>query len=107
MLDEKAEQGTKGAYAEVYELLDTAANLGGRTVPPGTQGALSWAIDRLRREKAPAAMIQRMEAVSLAIHRLQWALLDRSVEAEARAAACRDEIAALRAEWMEATPLAE
>lgn len=105
MLDPVTEQAPQGAYAEVYQLLDAAANISGRAVPPGTQGALSWAIDSLRREKAPPAIIRRIEAVSLAIHRLQWALRDRGVEAEARAAACRDEIAALRAEWLETTPL--
>jgi hypothetical protein len=103
LLERPAPEANGSIYAEVFLVLVETSDLSRRTVPPGTQGALSAAIDALRRERAPAEVRRCVEAMAVAIHRLHWALLDPSPEGAIEAAARREEIANLRTEWLETT----
>lgn len=96
-----------GVYADVFRVLAATSDLSRRTVPPGTQGALSAAIDALRRERAPVETLGHVEAMAVAVHRLHWALLDPSPEGAIEAAACRERLATLRALWLETTSPAQ
>lgn len=100
MLLERPTPRVSGVYADVFRVLVATSDLSRRTVPPGTQGALSAAIDALRRECAPPEIRRCVEAMAVAVHRLHWALLDSRPESVIEAAACREEIANLRAEWL-------
>lgn len=103
LLERPAPKANGSIYADVFRVLVATSDLSRRTVPPGTQGALSAAIDALRRERAPAEVRRCVEAMAVAIHRLHWALLDPSPEGAIEAAARREEIANLRTEWLETT----
>lgn len=103
MLLERPAPRASGVYADVFRVLVATSDLSRRTVPPGTQGALSAAIDALRRECAPAEVRRCVEAMAVAVHRLHWALLSPSPEGAIEAAVCREEIANLRSEWLETT----
>lgn len=103
MLLERPVEANGNIYADVFRVLVATSDFSRQTVPPGTQGALSSAIDALRRERAPAEVRRCVEAMAVAVHRLHWALLDPSPEGTIEAALCREELAKLRAEWLETT----
>lgn len=86
-------EGKSGAYLSVYQVLDEIGF--GKTVPVGSQGAMFAAIDGLRRTAAPAEHIRLAECISVAIHRLLWALKTGEDEETVRA-----ELQTLGASWL-------
>ena len=87
--------------ADVYEAVDAVLAHGG--VPPGAIGLLHRSIDAMKAEAAGDMLVNRAEAMSLAIHRLQIALLDRRDDTLHRR--LRKELEMLGREWIEAAPL--
>lgn len=86
----------------IYEAVDAVLAHDG-SVPPGATGLLHRSIDAMRAESAGDPFVARAEAIALAIHRLQIALLDRSDDTLHRR--LRKELEILGREWIEATPL--
>ncbi|RHW18059.1 hypothetical protein D1610_06070 [Sphingomonas gilva] len=94
--------GAKHAWlAYVYEVADAVADAPAGNIPPGTTSVLHRAIDALKAMAPGDDHIARAEAMSLTVHRLEWALLGRSTDA----AALRRQLRAQSREWIEATPL--
>lgn len=96
------EDGARRAWLTyVYEAVDAVADAPGGNVPPGTTSVLHRAIDALREMAPDDDYIARAEAMSLTVHRLEWALHGRSTDA----VALRRQLRAQSREWIEATPI--
>jgi hypothetical protein len=86
----------------VYETVDAVAETEGN-VPPGTAVRLHRAIDALKAVAPEDDYIARAEAMSVTVHRLEWALLGSQDDTTARA--LRQQLMVLGREWIEAIPL--
>jgi hypothetical protein len=84
------------AYISVAQVVQDVGSEG-RGLPPGCQGRLSAAIDRLRMVAAPAEHILIANDMSLKMHLLEGAIRQRD---EAAAADLRGSIQALGAQWV-------
>lgn len=87
----------------VYETVDAVLDGPDGNVPPGTAGRLHRAIDALKTASPDNHYVARAEAMSLTVHRLEWALLDRRDGAAAQS--LREQLRLMGREWIEATPL--
>jgi hypothetical protein len=87
----------------VYETVDAVLDGPEGNVPPGTAGRLHRAIDALKAASPDDHYVARAEAMSLTVHRLEWALLDRRDGAAAQS--LREQLRLMGREWIEATPL--
>jgi hypothetical protein len=90
----------RGWLTCVYETVDAVLE---GDVPPGTASRLHRAIDALKAESPDDDYVARAEAMSLTLHRLQSALLNRRDELTQRS--LRQQLRTLSREWIEATPL--
>jgi malonyl CoA-acyl carrier protein transacylase len=84
-----------GAHAVVYQVLDNV--LGAQCVPTGARAALFEVVDELRAAAGGTEEARRAERISVAIHKLEWAL--RQADSTA-AEAAREELKVLAAEWI-------
>ena len=84
------------ARVGVYRVLDQL--IAGRSVPPGTKGALFSIIDQLRSHAAPIEDLRGAERISIEVHRLEQALRHRDQPA---VEAARDALKSLAAAWLE------
>jgi hypothetical protein len=80
----------------VYQVLDQV--LADRTVAAKSRGAMFSVIDELRQGTAPAEDLRRAERISIAMHRLEWAL--QQGDRVARETALAD-LRALAAGWLD------
>ena len=85
------------ARAVAYQVLDRV--LSERVVSPGMRGAMFSVIDALRRRPAPTDDLRRVESISVALHRLEWAHQQRDMAASMQAV---DELRALASGWLNA-----
>ena len=84
------------AYGNVYQILENVCFEA--VSPAGARGALFASIDQLRRDDAPPAHINLVERISIALHKLDWAVLARD---ESAAEAIRQELQILGAHWQQ------
>lgn len=84
----------------VYETVDAVLD---GNVPPGTASRLHRAIDALKAAAPDDHYVARAEAMSLTVHRLEWALLGGRDGAAAQS--LRVELRLMGREWIEATAL--
>lgn len=89
----------QSAYMSVYTVVEELVC--GEALPVGLAGALYSAIDRLRRIDAPRQDIGLAERISIAMHKLEWAV--RGGDAAAQQA-LRAELQSLGSDWLE-TPI--
>jgi hypothetical protein len=82
------------AYVDVYQVVDDVRCSG--SCPAGARGILFTAIDKLRCDCAPRQHIEIAERISVALHRLEWAMLRRD---ENEASSIREELEMLSAQW--------
>lgn len=88
----------------VYETVDAVLDGPDGNVPPGTAGRLHRAIDALKAASPPDDhYVARAEAMSLTVHRLEWALLGGRDAAAAQS--LREQLRLMGREWIETTPL--
>ncbi len=87
------------AYMSVYQVIEELCS--GTCVPAGMTGAMFSAIDDLRRMQAPRADVTLAERISVAMHKLEWAI--RSGDAAAQDA-LRAELQAMGSDWLD-TPI--
>lgn len=87
------------AYLSVYQVLDDVCF--GDRVPVGTRATIHFAVDDLKRVRAPAAHVGTAEAIALALHKLEWAVRNGD---RAEHEAARDELRLLGASWLQ-TPM--
>ncbi|HEX8444683.1 MAG TPA: hypothetical protein VF631_13660 [Allosphingosinicella sp.] len=87
------------AYMSVYQVVEELCS--GDCPPAGLTGAMFSAIDDLRRMQAPRADVTLAERISVAMHKLEWAIRsgDAAVQEEIRA-----ELQALGSDWLD-TPI--
>ena len=82
--------------ATVYQVLDQV--LADASVASSSRCAMFFVIDSLRQISAPVEDIRRAEAISLQIHKLEWALQKRDA---AGSTAALDELRLLAAGWLD------
>ena len=83
------------AHAMVYQVLDDV--LSARAVTPGVRGAMFSLIDELRTGPADTGDVRRAEDVSIAIHRLEWALQRGDRDSSEKSL---DELRRLAVDWL-------
>ena len=89
--------GQSGYHAAVYQLLDEVLLTGGTC--PGTRGSLFAAIDTMRSNRDVMDEVRRAEAISVALHKLEWA------RQLGDARGCKDaqaELKSLAGQWLNA-----
>lgn len=70
-----------------------------KVLSPGMRGAMFSVIDALRDGPAPADDVRRMESISIALHKLEWARQQRD---DAGSVEAVDELRALAVGWLNA-----
>lgn len=89
--------GEADARSLAYQVLDQV--LAGRSLPPGTRGAMFLVVDSLRASAARSEDRDRVESISIGIQKLECALQRRDNEA---ARAARTELKQSAADWLNA-----
>ena len=87
------------AYLTIYRVLDDVCFAD--TAPMGARGAIYRSIDGLRQAGAPAEHVDLAERISLALHKLEWAIRNGD---EAEAKQVRAELQSAGAAWLQ-TPI--
>ena len=87
------------SYLTIYRVLDDVCFA--EAAPAGARGAIYRSIDGLRRSGAPAEHVELAERISLALHKLDWAIRNGD---EAEAKQVRVELQTAGASWLQ-TPI--
>lgn len=85
------------SYGAVYQVI-REANLSGY-ITPGLRGRMYEAIDSLKLFKAPADHISIAERISVTLHKLEWAALQRD---DSRRRADWQSLGMLEEQWLSA-----
>ncbi len=87
------------AYTSVYQVVEELCS--GSCPPAGLAGTMYAAIDNLRQMEAPRDDVSLAERISVAMHKLEWAIRGRDSAAQDR---LRAELQALGSDWLD-TPI--
>ena len=87
------------AYMSVYQVVEELCS--GTCLPAGSAGTMFAAIDDLRRMRAPRGDVCLAERISVAMHKLEWAMRSGDPAAQGQ---LRAELQALGSDWLD-TPI--
>jgi hypothetical protein len=87
------------AYMSVYQVVEELCS--GTCLPAGSAGTMFSAIDDLRRMQAPRTDVRLAERISVAMHKLEWAIRSGDGSAQER---LRVELQELGSDWLD-TPI--